>query len=323
MQATVHGASPSSLWSVHQRQEQLLREYRSQIIANATRLHVRSNEAERQEGHLEEFTCHPIVHHPMAAFPGGGDAATAMILSGSFLGCAQAGSSLSSSAALMRGSSVQANTANVFDLLWSMPTPTTSILQTLQPNPLSNQPISSHLRGEDVATDYIIPTLPARELPPKELPTILALPEDRLKLSPRQVFLRHQIEVFVASEEDVSTYTRGRNKRITIGQVGIRCRHCAHVSVVMRQKGSVYFPATLLGLYQAAQNMNAIHLQCGLCSHAPMEIKRHFAALMLTKSLSLGSGRPYWAQAAEKLGLVDTDEGISFAPGIRPTPDED
>lgn len=84
------------------------------------------------------------------------------------------------------------------------------------------------------------------------LPTILARPEDGLKLSPHQVLLRHQIEAFQAAADDVMTHTRGRNKPITIGQVGIRCRYCSHLSVSRRQKGSTYFPATLLGEFRNA-----------------------------------------------------------------------
>jgi hypothetical protein len=169
--------------------------------------------------------------------------------------------------------------------------------------------------GEDVNQigDLETGALETRELPLKELPAVIALPEDRLKLSVHQVFLRHQIEAFEASEEDVSTHTRGRNKRIQLGQVGIRCRHCANLPVAVKQKGSVYFPATLLGLYQAAQNMSATHLQCGLCTQTPYAIKHQFVALMSTRAFGSGAGRPYWAQAAKKLGLVDTDEGIRFA----------
>lgn len=158
---------------------------------------------------------------------------------------------------------------------------------------------------------------------PAKLPVMLALPDDRLKLSAHQVFLRYQIEAFKANEEDVTTHTRGRNKRIQLGQVGIRCRHCAHVPVAMRQKGSVYYPSTLLGLYQAAQNISATHLQCGLCVQTPEVIKRQFVALLSTRAFSSGAGRPYWAQSAKKLGLIDTPEGIRFAGDVAPEASEE
>jgi hypothetical protein len=155
---------------------------------------------------------------------------------------------------------------------------------------------------------------------PMDLPVLLCLAEDHVKLSTHQVLLRQQIEAFRATEEDVSTHTRGRNKPVAVNQVGIRCRYCAYVPVGKRQKGSTYFPAALLGLYQAAQNMSTTHMQCGLCSEMPNEIKQQFAHLISTKVASSGAGRPYWARAAKKLGLVDSEDGIRF---IRDLPSDD
>jgi len=153
---------------------------------------------------------------------------------------------------------------------------------------------------------------------PNSLPVILACPEDTFKLSSHQVLLRHQIEAFQASEEDISTHTRGRNKPIVLRQVGIRCRHCAHLPVSRRQKGSTYFPATLLGIYQAAQNMSTTHMQCGLCSEMPDSIKAQFVQVLSAKVASSGAGRPYWAESATKLGLVDTENGIMFIRDLPP-----
>jgi hypothetical protein len=156
---------------------------------------------------------------------------------------------------------------------------------------------------------------------PLSLPICLARSAvDEYKLSEHQNFLRQQIEAFPATEEDVMTHTRGRNKPILLGQVGIRCRHCAHVPVSRRQKGSTYFPSNKLGIYQAAQNMSTAHIQCGLCTEMPEAIKLKFMAIMSTKnpSCSSGAGRPYWAQSATQLGLVDTEEGIRFIRNLPP-----
>jgi hypothetical protein len=150
------------------------------------------------------------------------------------------------------------------------------------------------------------------------LPAILAQPEDSMKLSSHQVLLRHQIEAFRASEDDVMTHTRGRNKPVILGQVGIRCRHCAYLPVVQRQKGSTYFPSTMLGLYQAAQNMSTTHMQCGRCTEMPDTIKNEFARLISSKVASSGAGRPYWAESAKKIGLVDSDDGIRFILDVQP-----
>ena len=150
---------------------------------------------------------------------------------------------------------------------------------------------------------------------PLSLPTCLARSIDKFTMTAHQFFLRQQIEVFQANEEDVSSHIRGRNKPILLGQVGIRCRHCAHVPVMRRQKGSTYYPSNKYGIYQAAQNMSSSHLQCGLCSEMPASVKMQFARILMenTHSSHSRAGRPYWAESATQLGLVDTeDAGIRF-----------
>ncbi|GKY90726.1 hypothetical protein MPSEU_000045900 [Mayamaea pseudoterrestris] len=149
------------------------------------------------------------------------------------------------------------------------------------------------------------------------LPTLLAQPDDNLKLSSQQVFLRHQIEAFRACEDDILTHTRGRNKPVAIGQVGIRCRFCSHLQVARRQKGSTYFPASLNGLYQAAQNMNTSHMSSGICTEMPLAVKQEFLRLSTTKEQASAAGRPYWANAAAALGLVDTEDGIRHIDDVR------
>jgi hypothetical protein len=63
---------------------------------------------------------------------------------------------------------------------------------------------------------------------------------------------------------------------------------------------------------QAAQNMSATHMQTGLCSVMPDSIKTKFAESIATKSSGSGAGRPYWAESAATLGLIDTDLGMFF-----------
>jgi hypothetical protein len=101
--------------------------------------------------------------------------------------------------------------------------------------------------------------------------------------------------------------------------VGIRCRHCAHVPTNQRVRGSVYFPSSTMGFYQAAQNMSSTHLQCGLCPEMPESIKTEFALLIGTKTAASSSagGRVYWGRCAQQMGLVDTEQGI-FAVGTIP-----
>ena len=140
-------------------------------------------------------------------------------------------------------------------------------------------------------------------------PVILFQASDETKLSPYQILLRQQIEVFCASEDDVTSHARGRNKPITLRQVGIRCRHCSRTTWNRREKGSAYFPQSLQGIYQAAQNMGASHFNDPICSQMPAALQVQFAVAIARKS-SVGSGKHYWAESARKFGLVDTDRGI-------------
>jgi hypothetical protein len=187
------------------------------------------------------------------------------------------------------------------------------------PSIASQEP--SARRGQETSTNR--PLQPSRssshapsiecDVPPA-LPVLLCRPTDSTRLSHHQLLLRQQIEAFQATESDLSTHVRGRNKSIKLGQVGIRCRHCAHVPALNRHKGSTYFPTSVWGLYQASQNMCMIHLQGGQCREMPPAVKVQFLQLTDTKRAapSCGAGRTYWAEMAQQLGLVDTTNGIFF-----------
>jgi hypothetical protein len=66
--------------------------------------------------------------------------------------------------------------------------------------------------------------------------------------------------------------------------------------------------------------MSATHMQTGLCSAMPDVIKAKFAESIATKSSGSGAGRPYWAESAKQLGLVDTDRGMFFVRDLPPQP---
>lgn len=141
-------------------------------------------------------------------------------------------------------------------------------------------------------------------------PRSLALPQDGEILSEYQCLVRKQIEAFDAQQEDVESHARGRNKPIVLGQMGIRCKHCHMLPLQKRERGSVYFPSKLLGLYQAAQNMASCHL-CDSCPKIPQELKDELNILRARKS-TIGGGKQYWADAAKEIQLVDSDDRIRF-----------
>jgi hypothetical protein len=156
------------------------------------------------------------------------------------------------------------------------------------------------------------PKKPASSKKPK-YGILLGITEDRCKLNDQQVFLRQQIEAYRATEDDLTSHTRGRNKPVVLGQVGIRCIHCSHLPASHRGKGSTYFPSTLMGIYQAAQNMSVEHLQSGICTEMPPDVRSTFLTFGLTKPGASVAGKRYWAEAGKRIGLVDTEHGIRFA----------
>ena len=75
----------------------------------------------------------------------------------------------------------------------------------------------------------------------------LALSIDNNMLSEYQLLVRQQLEIFEAGPEDVESNTQGRKKQVVVGQVGLRCRHCAPFPLRARGRGAVYYPAKLNG----------------------------------------------------------------------------
>jgi hypothetical protein len=75
----------------------------------------------------------------------------------------------------------------------------------------------------------------------------LSLNCDGDELSEYQILVRRQLEIFEASQEDVSSNTQGRKKQVVLGQAGIRCKHCSPFPLRQRGKGAVYYPTKLQG----------------------------------------------------------------------------
>eukprot|EP00529_Nitzschia_sp_RCC80_P019265 CAMPEP_0113512596 /NCGR_PEP_ID=MMETSP0014_2-20120614/39420_1 /TAXON_ID=2857 /ORGANISM="Nitzschia sp." /LENGTH=509 /DNA_ID=CAMNT_0000408957 /DNA_START=51 /DNA_END=1580 /DNA_ORIENTATION=- /assembly_acc=CAM_ASM_000159 len=141
-------------------------------------------------------------------------------------------------------------------------------------------------------------------------PSLLFMPCDHDSLSEYQCLVRKQIEIFEATQQDVESSAKGRNRPIVLGQVGIRCRHCTALLPKNRTRGATYFPAKLSGLYQAAQSMASGHL-CGHCGHIPKDLREELLVLRERKS-SAGGGKKYWADGLQVLGVIEDENGLRF-----------
>jgi hypothetical protein len=131
-------------------------------------------------------------------------------------------------------------------------------------------------------------------------------------LSQYQVLIRRQLEFFISSEDDATYSVQGRKKLIHLGQVGLRCRHCAHLSHRLRGRGAGYYPAQLAGVYQAAQNMATNHLN-QFCHCIPAAVREELCARRGGRHDSAtGGGKQYWANQCRDLGLVEFQGGVYF-----------
>jgi hypothetical protein len=142
------------------------------------------------------------------------------------------------------------------------------------------------------------------------------LPRDEDSLSPYQCLLRQQLEFFEASNEDASV-VQGRNKPVSLYQVGLRCRHCALVNVVQRTAGATYYPTRLDSIYQSGQNVAKHHFDVQGCPMIPRDIQQIMSALAhevrgRKGKSSKGGGKLYWAETAREVGVVETSNGLIF-----------
>lgn len=158
----------------------------------------------------------------------------------------------------------------------------------------------------------------------KQRKKALHMPSDGDAISPYQCLVRRQIEIFEADENDVKGTAQGRNRPIILGQVGIRCVHCGHLSSEQRARGAIYYPSTLLSTYQTAQNMANSHLVKD-CRQIPKHIREDLIRIRLrensestnTRKSAFGGGRKYWASGLRAAGLVESpDRRLQFSDSL-------
>ena len=134
---------------------------------------------------------------------------------------------------------------------------------------------------------------------------VLAIPEDKEWLSDMDCFIRKQLEVFCANQDDVETAQNDRKYPVFVGQVGIRCMHC---SLTHGATGTaVAFPYAISQIYESVREFQRLHLDS--CENLPAATKSKLATFKGSSSLS-SVLRKYYQLAAKALGLQDTREGI-------------
>jgi len=153
----------------------------------------------------------------------------------------------------------------------------------------------------------------AKAVIPLETPRTcgMDLPSDKSQLSGYQIMIRQQLEFFASQQDDIDYSVQGRKKKAKLGQVGIRCRHCANIPLRQRGRGACYYPRTFDSIYQAAQNMATNHLHAS-CNQIPPEIRQQLCELRDRRDTARG-GKRYWSDACQALNLVEDEQGLRFA----------
>jgi hypothetical protein len=136
---------------------------------------------------------------------------------------------------------------------------------------------------------------------------LLAIPEDKEWLSDMDCYIRRQLEVFCATEEDVAAAQADRKYPINVGQVGIRCIHCSIAQGNDAIGHAIAYPFSISGIYESVREFHRLHLDS--CENLPSASRTKLANLKGASSLS-SVLRKYYVLAAKALGLQDTKGGI-------------
>lgn len=122
--------------------------------------------------------------------------------------------------------------------------------------------------------------------------------------------------------------SKGKRRQVLMHQVGIRCPCCkgrpdkgscsppaegTHGNAAGPERGSVYYPSTIAAIYNGSMNLIQRHLQA--CPMRPTWVIARYNDLKRDEARS-GSSKAYWVEAARRLGLYDTTEGIRYDPSL-------
>ncbi len=125
----------------------------------------------------------------------------------------------------------------------------------------------------------------------------LSTSNDEKHLSDSLCFVRSELlEVFEASDEDVAVRSSTR-KKVLRGQVGLRCRFCAHLHQMERTAGrSSCFPSSINRIYQSVTMMIREHFP--KCHVMPPGFRDRYLSLKAQDSRPTDSTR-YWINSGK------------------------
>jgi hypothetical protein len=136
----------------------------------------------------------------------------------------------------------------------------------------------------------------------------LAQPDDASFLNPLHVFVRKQIEVFTATEREISQPAPGRKVAIRLHQVGLRCIHCKTLPSKARVKRSTCYPSSVGRVYHSVSDMKFDHFPS--CKGFTNELRVEFDSLKAqnrkpgkeTQGYGRSSTSQYYHDSARMMG---------------------
>ena len=135
----------------------------------------------------------------------------------------------------------------------------------------------------------------------------MAMPEDAFHLNTIHCFVRQQLELFSADRFS-------RRKR---GRVGLRCKFCAATKTGSAWPNSAMsFPNTFSSVHQACAQRFQVHWLTQ-CPHIPEDLRTNLQIIVNQggqgqRSRGALSAPTYYALSLQRIGLVETTDGLRF-----------
>ena len=137
-------------------------------------------------------------------------------------------------------------------------------------------------------------------------------PGDDEAYRPMLNLVRRQIEWFAASSKDVADRQKTVHP-VTLGQVGFRCVHCAHIPFPARSNGSVSYPKSYNSyLHHISVSFQPKHFM--ECKEIPCNIKSHSKTLPKhLKSTKVGEERKkHIIDSFHRIGIIEKDGRLVY-----------
>ena len=176
------------------------------------------------------------------------------------------------------------------------------------PQPISEEEKLRLDREAEAAEEF------SRNNLPLSRPVPLCVSEtDPTWLSDLNCYIRKNcVQVFTASETDL--HRTSKRGRISLHQVGLRCRFCTHdyeqdvIGRVREATAAISFPVSVTGIYESVKRWHRVHTQ--VCQGIPNETLEQLRVLTeRSKQTHVPTSRNYWIESAKALGMRDSPAG--------------